>query len=199
MARASKVAALSGCVIFSAPTAKATSTVPEPTAMQASENALDAEAQAFSTLTMGIPSRPVWRSATWPLIISWPVRTPATALAKNAIPMSSGRALASASASRVASSASDRMVLPWNLPKRVIAAPATETSRITAPSPDHTSPSLPGVGARAQKAPHPGEVTSTASREGRPMTRLEVRSREYKVMLVPDPFGGDEDELGKRG
>ena len=159
---ASNVAALSGCVSFSAPTARATSTAPEPTAMQASENALEAEAQAFSTLTMGIPSSPVWRRATCPRIISWPVRMPAVALAKNAIPMSSGRVSASASASRVASSASDRIVLSTNLPNRVIAAPATTTSRIR-----HQSARCRD----AEKGPRHGELTSTCSREGRPMTR----------------------------
>ena len=31
------------------------------------------------------------------------------------------------------------------------------------------------------------------------MTRVEVRSREYEVMLLPERFGGDEAEVGERG
>ena len=125
---AAKDFALSSWVSFSEPTARATSTEPEPTAMHARWNAVDAEAHAFSTLTMGMPSRPVWRSATCPRIISWPWSTPAVALEKNTICTASGPIPASRSASPTASSASDRMVESGNFPNCVIAAPAMRAS-----------------------------------------------------------------------
>ena len=46
---------------------------PAATACQPRCSALAAEAQAFSTLKIGIPSMPSGRSTTWPRIISWPV------------------------------------------------------------------------------------------------------------------------------
>ena len=64
------------------------------------------------------------RSATWPRIISCPVRIPAVALEKNAISTSPGVAWASRSASAVASSASLRTVESMNFPKAVIPTPA---------------------------------------------------------------------------
>lgn len=67
----------------------------------------------------------MWRSATWPRIISWLVSRPATALAKNTMPMSAGVTPASVSAPPVASCASARTLVSGNLPKRVMAAPAT--------------------------------------------------------------------------
>jgi hypothetical protein len=52
---------LSGCVIFSAATASTASCTPVATACQARWNAVEAEAQAFSTLKTGIPPRPSGR------------------------------------------------------------------------------------------------------------------------------------------
>src|SRR5256885_2296715 len=52
--------ALSGCVIFSAPTASATSHAPDATACPAMWNAPDADAHAFSPLNIRIPARPAW-------------------------------------------------------------------------------------------------------------------------------------------
>ena len=112
MPMAAKLRILSGWVSFSDPMARAMSTAPEATAMWARKKALDAEAQAFSTLTIGTPSSPVCRRATWPRIISWPVRIPATALEKKAISMSPGVAWASRSASASASSARERTLGP---------------------------------------------------------------------------------------
>src|SRR5215217_4367796 len=131
---------LSSCVSFSAPTASATSTDPEATADTARWKAVDADAQAFSTLTKGTPSRPVWRSAAWPRIISWPVRMPATAFEKNTISTSPAVSPASASASATAPSASERTVLSGNLPNRVIAAPTMSTSGIVASAPAGADP-----------------------------------------------------------
>ncbi len=130
---AAKERCLSSWVSFSEPTARATSTAPDPTAMQARWNAVDADAQAFSTLTMGMPSRPVWRSATCPRIISWPWRMPAVAFEKKAICTASGPIPASRSASPTASSARERIVQSGNFPKRVIAAPAIRTSATASP------------------------------------------------------------------
>ena len=45
-------------------------------------NAVDPEAHAFSTLTIGTPRSPVWRSAAWPGTQACPVIVPATALEK---------------------------------------------------------------------------------------------------------------------
>ncbi len=56
---AAKLRILSGWVSFSDPMARATSTCPDATAMWASQKALEAEAQAFSTLTIGTPRTPV--------------------------------------------------------------------------------------------------------------------------------------------
>jgi hypothetical protein len=140
---AAKLRALSGWVSFSAPTASAISAAPDATDIQASQNALDAEAQAFSTLTIGTPRTPVWRSADWPRIISWPVRTPAVALEKNATSTSDGAVRASARASAVASSASDRTERSMNLPKAVMPAPATSTSRISSSPPCSRRPRGP--------------------------------------------------------
>ena len=121
---AAKLRILSGWVSFSDPMARAMSTVPEATAMCAKKKALEAEAQAFSTLTIGTPRTPVLRRATCPRIISWPVRIPAVALEKKAISMSPGVHRASRSASAVASSASDRTVDPMNFPNAVMPVPA---------------------------------------------------------------------------
>ena len=121
---AAKLRILSGWVSFSDPMARAMSTWPDATAMWARKKALDAEAQAFSTLTIGTPRTPVLRRATWPRIISWPVRIPAVALEKKAISTSPGVAWASRSASAVASSASVRTLESMNFPKAVMPAPA---------------------------------------------------------------------------
>ena len=43
-------------------------------------NAVDPVAHAFSTLTIGVPSRPVWRNAAWPRMLAWPVIVPAPTL-----------------------------------------------------------------------------------------------------------------------
>src|SRR5712691_8212279 len=83
---------------------------------------------------MGIPRRPVWRRATWPRIISWPWMIPAAAFPKKTISTWAGDMSASASASRVASSARERTDASGNLPKRVIPTPATYTGRIAYPS-----------------------------------------------------------------
>ena len=74
--------AFSGWVIFSAPTASTASCTPVATACQARWNAVEAEAQAFSTLKTGIPPRPSGRRRNCPASISWPVIDPATALPK---------------------------------------------------------------------------------------------------------------------
>ena len=71
---------LSSWVSFSAPRQRTTSWAPAATACQPRCRALAAEAQAFSTLKIGMPSIPSGRSTTWPRIISWPVTRPAAPL-----------------------------------------------------------------------------------------------------------------------
>jgi hypothetical protein len=121
---------LSGWVIFSAPMASATSACPEATDSQARWAALDAEAQAFSTLMMGLPSRPLSRSATCPVIISCPVKSPAAALPKNTVSTSAAPIRASPSASWSASCTRLRMLASGYLPNRVMPVPPIITSRI---------------------------------------------------------------------
>src|ERR1035437_1822974 len=119
---------LSGWVSFSAPTARVMSAEPEATACQARWKALDADAQAFSTFTIGTPSRPVWWRADCPRIISWHWRIPPTALANATKPTSAGVTCASARASWTASSARERTLRSKNFPNRVMPAPMTTTS-----------------------------------------------------------------------
>jgi hypothetical protein len=57
---------------FSAPTASATSALPDRTLWQASQKAVEALAQAFSTLTIGTPLMPRSRSTTWPATMCCP-------------------------------------------------------------------------------------------------------------------------------
>jgi hypothetical protein len=59
-----------GCVSFSAPTQRTTSCIPVVTACQPRWKAVAADAHAFSTLKIGMPSIPSARKSTWPRIIS---------------------------------------------------------------------------------------------------------------------------------
>src|SRR5262245_19455641 len=83
------------------------------------------DAQALSTLTIGLPRSPVGSSATWPRMVSWPVIKPLTALPKKIIPTSSGGMRASSSACWTASVASDRTPRSGKRPNDVIPVPAT--------------------------------------------------------------------------
>lgn len=130
---AANARSLSACTSFSAPTATATSTSPEATASHARWNALEPDAQAFSTFITGSPKRPVCRSAASPRIISCPVINPAAALPNITIPGSVAAMPASASASRTASSASERIPRSGNFPNGVIPTPAITTSLICPP------------------------------------------------------------------
>ena len=69
----------------------------------------------------------MFRSATCPRIISWPVINPEIALEKKTASISFGPMPASLSASPTASSASERTPRSEYLPKRVIPTPATVT------------------------------------------------------------------------
>jgi hypothetical protein len=123
--KAAKVRALSGCESFSAPIASATSASPAAIAWRARWTAVDPEAQAFSTLAIGAPSRPVSWRATWPRIACWSFSAPSAVLAKNTASTCAGAAPASASAPAAASAASDRSGQSGNLPNGVVNAPAT--------------------------------------------------------------------------
>jgi hypothetical protein len=114
--------ARSGPESFSAPTA---------IAFAAIWKAAGPDAQAFSVSTIGLPSRPVSRSATWPRIISWPASAPSAALAKQTKSTSSGVAPASSSAPATASPASERTLDRGNLPNGVMNAPVTNTSEMS--------------------------------------------------------------------
>jgi len=63
--------ALLGLVIFSEPRARATSYISAFTPITARCKAVDAPAQAFSTLVTGIASIPMERRITWPRIECW--------------------------------------------------------------------------------------------------------------------------------
>ena len=96
--------------------------------------AVDALAQAFSTLMTGIRPIPSARRITWPRIDSWPVITPAAALPTKAIWISSGATPASSRAAVVASAPRDLRPRSRCLPKRVIPTPATTASDCIAAS-----------------------------------------------------------------
>ena len=66
--------------IFSTPTASATSAAPDATSSQAPRSAVIALAQAFSTLTMGMPVMPECARTTWPRTPSCPVSNPPSEL-----------------------------------------------------------------------------------------------------------------------
>ncbi len=62
--------------------------MPADTIAQAWWSAVEALAQAFSTLTTGMRPMPMLRRITWPRMDSWPVTSPAAALPTNAASMS---------------------------------------------------------------------------------------------------------------
>ena len=79
-AKAAKLRALSACRASRLPSASTTSYSPRVTIAHAWCNAVEDDAQAFSTLTTGILPIPSSRNTTCPRMHSWPVTTPAAAL-----------------------------------------------------------------------------------------------------------------------
>src|SRR5712692_8070627 len=107
--------------------------IPLATACQPRWSAVDDEAHAFSTFTIGTPRSPVRRRTTWPRMDSWPFISPDTALPTYAACTCAGSISASLSAPATASSTRSRALRSRCLPKRVIAAPRIQTSFTLAP------------------------------------------------------------------
>src|SRR3990172_1318541 len=122
--------ALSSEYIFSTPSARATSYMPDETYSQATWRAVLELAQAFSVLIMGILSMPISRRITCARMHSWPVMRPAAALPTMAIWRSFFSIPAAPSAASTASRLSSFSPLSGYLPKRVIPAPTMATSLI---------------------------------------------------------------------
>src|SRR4051794_21340914 len=118
----------SSWVIFSAPTTSTRSYWPEATAVTARCRAVDPVAQAFSTLTTGIPWIPMLRRATCPRTISWPVIRPAIAFPQNAAWTSAAATPASASADSTDSRTRARSGVASAFPNRVIPVPISAAS-----------------------------------------------------------------------
>ena len=125
LSKVENMRALSSENIFSAPTARATSPWPERTKAIARLSAELLLAQAFSTLTTGMPEMPMARSATWPRIMCWPSMCPWLALAKKAACRSVRSSPASSSACSTARRVRSLTLCCGSLPKGVMPTPTT--------------------------------------------------------------------------